>query len=129
MKGSWTRKMGTFLLSFGVLAVAVAATGLPLLPPEGRRGLLIALGIAFGVQILSVAVLATLRAGSTAYLLARVVAGMVRFGVVALVAFALTGREDVDLAVALLTLAGLLFVLLLAEPWMLRDSGEGMANE
>lgn len=122
MSERWVPGVARFLLAFGVLAAAVGAVGLPLLPPEGRRGLLIAMVIAFGVQFLSVAVLAALRVGTTGYLVARMVAGLVRFVVIAVAAFALAGRDDVDLAVAMLTLTGLIFVLLLAETWMLRES-------
>jgi len=128
MRGSWTGKVGRFLISFGILSVTAVALGFALLSPEGQRGLLIAISIAFGVQFLSVAVLASLRAGSTGYLLARALAGAFRFVIVALAAFALAGREGVDLVVAMLTLVGLLFVLLIAESWMLREPGKGMSN-
>jgi hypothetical protein len=120
--------MGRFFLSFGVLAAVVGAVGIPLLSPAGRRGLLIAIGIAFAVQLLNVALLAALRVGTTGYLLARVFAGIVRLAVVALAAFALAGREGVDLFVAMMALVSLLFVLLLAESWVLRDREGGTVN-
>jgi len=128
MRGIWAQKVGRFLLAFAVLVVGMGAVGLPLLTPEGRRGFLIAVVIAFGVQFLSIAVLASLRTGSMAHLLARVLAGMARFVVIAVVAFALAERASVDLVVAMLTLVGLLFVLLLAESWMLSEPGMGAAN-
>jgi hypothetical protein len=48
--------------------------------------------------------------------------------VVALAAFALAGREGVDLFVAMMALVSLLFVLLLAESWVLRDREGGTVN-
>jgi hypothetical protein len=128
MRGSWARKVGRFLLVFGVLAVAIGAVGFPLLSQDGRSGLLIAVVIAFGVQLLSTAVLAALRVGTTAYLLARVLAGVFRAVVVVLVVFALAKRDEVDLVVAMVGLVSHLFELLLAEGWILRDSEESTAN-
>lgn len=106
--------------ALGVVAV-VLAVGWPLLGDEGRISLGLAVGVVLPVQFLSFAVLATRRIGSPGLLLVWGSSTLVRFGVIGVSAFVLAGIEEVDLAVALLAMAGLFFVLLLLEPWALRE--------
>jgi hypothetical protein len=113
------------MVRYGVAALLVVAVvlaaGWPLLGEEGRQGLGLAAGIVLPAQLVSFAVLATRRIGSPGLLLVWGSSTLLRFGVIGISAFVLVGMEGVDLAVALLAMAGLFFVLLLLEPWALRE--------
>jgi hypothetical protein len=116
----WTRTVRYTVAALVAVALVLAA-GWALLGDEGRLGLGLAAGVVLTVQLLSFAVLATRRIGSPGLLLVWGSSTLVRFGVIGISAFVLAGIEGVDLAVALLAMAGLFFVLLLLEPWALRE--------
>lgn len=113
------------MLRYGLASVGVAGALLllswPFLGEEGRMGLLAAVAIALPVQLASFGALASRKAGTPGFMVAWGGSALVRFVVVGAAAFLLATREGVDLVVALLALAGLFFVLLLLEPWALRE--------
>lgn len=127
MAGALERWIRYAALATLVVLGAVGAGWLPA-SPEGRRGLLVAGGIALPLQLGAFAILVVQRTGSPGFLAAWVGSTLVRFGVVAGAAFWVAGMEGVDTLVALLTLVGLLFVLLLLEPWMLRPGASSRCN-
>ncbi len=120
MKG-WGAKVRLYTLAALAVVGSVLLIGWPVLGSAGRRGLLLAGGVALGVQLLSFGVLAALPQASSGFMAAWAGSTLVRFAVVGGCAFWLLGMEEVDLVVALLALAGLFFVLLLMEPWALRE--------
>jgi hypothetical protein len=111
-------------IRYAALATAVtgALLGLAWLfsGEEARRGLLVAGAIALPMQLLVFAGLLTQESGTPGFLAAWGASTLLRFAVVGGAAFWIAGMEGVDLVVALLALVGLLFVLLLLEPWVLR---------
>lgn len=122
--------MKTFLsyTLVAVLLVALATAGFGLaLDPVGRRSLMWAGVVAIPVQLLAFgAILWTRRAGeeaNNAFLLAFLVGGAARVGVLG-VAGLLVTQTETDLAAAplLLGLAGYFFALLLLEGWFLHRS-------
>jgi len=120
--------MVRYLAAAGGLAVAVVVLGSSLVGPEGQRGLLVAAIVALSVQIPSFGVLAATTPGSARYLAVWLGSTLVRFGVIAAFAFAIAGTEGIDLVVSLVALAGLLLIMLLLEPWALRDRADRHAN-
>ena len=117
----WGPRMARYVPAVLLVSGAALAAGWPFLGPEGRRGLLVAAGVVLAVQLVSFGLLATRRTGSPGLLLAWGLGTLARFVVIGAAAFLLAGREGVDVAVALLAMAGLFFVLLLMEPWALRE--------
>lgn len=113
----WLRYAG---MATGITALVVGV-GWPLLGDEGRRGLLVAGGIALPLQLAAFGVFVRQAAGSPGFLATWIGGTLLRFAVVGGAAFWIAGLEGVNLVVALLTLVGLLFVLLLLEPWALRE--------
>lgn len=117
-------------LRYAVTAVGVTGAALgagwPLLDDEAMRGLVLAAAIALPLQLAVFGgLVAQHRAGgpgSPGFLGMWVGGTLLRLAVVAGAAFWIAGMEEVDLLTALLGLVGLLFVLLLLEPWMLRGS-------
>jgi hypothetical protein len=121
--GGWARRSARYLLA-GLVVVGLAlAVGWPLLGEEGRRGLLLAVGITLPLQLLSFGALATRRPGSAGFMVVWAGSTLGRFVVIGGAALIVAGMEGVDLAVTLVAMAGLFFVLLLAEPWALRGPG------
>ncbi|MEX2531260.1 MAG: hypothetical protein WD960_10850 [Gemmatimonadota bacterium] len=90
--------------------------------PETRSGVLLAGAIALPLQLLVFAAMVVPRKGSPAFLGMWVGGTFVRLLAVGGVAWLATAREAVHAGVTLLSLVGLLFVLLLLEPWMLRET-------
>lgn len=113
-----------FWVRYAVLAGAV--TGVLLGPvwlfsgEEARRGLLVAGAIALPMQLVVFAGLLTQKSGTPGFLAAWGAGTLLRFAVVGGAVFWIAGMEGVDVVVALLALVGLLFVLLMLEPWVLR---------
>ena len=125
---AWPRRMLRYVGVSAVVAGGVLAVGWPLLDGDGRRGLLVAVGVALAVQWGSFAGLAALQPGTGGYLAIWVGGTLIRFAVIGVAAFAIAAMEGIDLVVALLALAGLFFVLLLWEPWALRDRADRRTN-
>ena len=120
--------MVRYLLAAGGLAVATVILGSSLVGPEGQRGLMTAAIVALSVQVPSFGVLAATTPGSNRYLAVWLGSTLVRFGVIAVFAFAIAGTEGIDLVVSLVALAGLLLIMLLLEPWALRERADRHAN-
>jgi len=127
-RGGGAGARGRYLLATVFLVGGTVGVGWPFVGPEARIGLLVAAGVAILVQVPTFGVLAAARPGEPGYLLAWGGGTLVRFGVVGGGAFAIARMDGVDLTVALLALAGLLFALLLLEPWALRERGNGSTN-
>lgn len=106
-------------MAAAVTAVAVAASW-GLLDEAGRRGILLAAGTALPLQLVLFGVLAGRRRGSADFLAAWAGGTAARLLAVAVVAWVVWARDDVNPLSALLGLAGLLFILLLLEPLGLR---------
>jgi hypothetical protein len=104
-----------------LVTLAVVGVVWPFLPEEGRHGLLLAAAVALPAQLLAFAGLMTQKKGSPGFLAAWVGGTFVRLLVLAAVALWVARREEVDTATALLALVGLLFILLLLEPWAARE--------
>jgi len=121
------------VVEYSALCAAVSALLLLLLlsalPPESARGVVTAVSVALPLQILSFALLVRFRDHPTGFLGAWVGGILGRMALVGLMAFAVIRRDDLSPAATLLTLAGLLFGLLLLEPLFLRrrleESGTG----
>lgn len=111
------------------LPALVLLVVLPAVEPETGRGMLAAMMVGIPVQVGLFALLVRFRDHPTGFLGAWV-GGMVgRMGLVGLMTVAVTMRDDLPPAATLLTLAGVLFGLLLLEPLFLRkrlrESGTG----
>lgn len=126
-EAAW-RRFGRYAGLAGAIVLVVVGLGWPWTGTEGRRGLLLAGGIALVLQLGSFGILVVQRTGSPGFLAAWVGSTLVRFAVVVGAAFLVAGMEGVDTLIALLTLVGLLFVLLLLEPLMLRSRERDRSN-
>jgi len=121
------------VVEYSALCVAVSVLLLLLLlsiiPPASTKGVVTAVAVALPVQITLFALLVRYRDHHTGFLGAWVGGMLGRLALVGLMAFAVVWRDDLSPAATLLTLAGLLFGLLLLEPLFLRkrlrDSGTG----
>ncbi len=111
-----------------LLCAGVVAGGWFWMDGPGRRGVFLAAGIAWAVQLVGFAALVSRPVGSTGFLGAWVAWILVRFVTVGATAFAVSGREDVGILPALLTLVGLLLVLVLLEPIALRAGQENRTS-
>lgn len=101
--------------------VVVVAIGWTFLPEEGGRGVLVAGAIALPFQLIHFGGLAAQPTGSTRFMAAWVGGTLLRLVAVAGAAFWVASMEGVDTLASLLALVGLFFVLLLLEPWALRE--------
>ncbi len=111
----------------GLVALTVIV-GWGLLDEAGRQGLLLAGGVALAVQLAAFGILAVQETGSPGFLGAWVGSTFLRLlAVVGVVLWAAT-RDELDTLVTSLTLVGLLFVLLLLEPWALREAPTDRSN-
>lgn len=100
-----------------VAALALLTAGLwPWLDPAGRRGVLLAAGVAWPVQVGAFALLVRHGEKPKRFLAAWVGGTLARMALVVAAAFVLAEIEGVALAPALLALAGFFFGLLLLEP-------------
>lgn len=106
---------GALLLSLLVIGVGWSFTD-----GAGRRGLLFAGSVAVVLQGLAFGALLSQKTGTPGFLAAWVASSLVRGGVVLGAALWVASTEAIDTLIALLTLVGLLFVLLLMEPVALR---------
>jgi len=121
------------VVEYSALCVAVSSLLLLILlsvvPPDSARGVVTAVSVALPLQVVFFALLVRYRDHPTGFLGAWVGGMLGRLALVGLMALAVTRRDDLSPAATLLTLAGVLFGLLLLEPLFLRrqlrDSGTG----
>jgi hypothetical protein len=109
-----------------LLVLVTVGVGWPFTGPDGRRGLLFAGGVALLLQWAAFGVLVVQKTGSPWFLGAWVGSTLLRAAGVVVSALWVASTDRIDTLVALLTLVGLLFVLLLLEPVAL---GMGKAEE
>ena len=112
----------------GGVVVLTVAVGWGLLDEAGRHGIVLAGGVALAVQVAAFALLVVQETGSPGFLGAWVASTFLRVAAVVAVALWVAGREELDTLVTLLTLVGLLFVLLILEPWALREAPTDRSN-
>ena len=109
----------------GLLIVAVAVAGLfPFLDESGRRGILIAAGVAYPVQVVAFGLLLRARGDPSRFFAWWGVGVVVRIGVVVVAGLIALRIESLGAEALLLSLAGFFFVLLLIEPVFLKTSGK-----
>jgi hypothetical protein len=111
------------VLSAGFTAVATLAAW-PFLDLAGRRGVMFAVALALPLQLALFGGLIAQPSGSPGFLAVKVGGTLLRLAVVGIATLVVAGNESIDTLTALLALAGLLFVLLLLEPWVLRGRGQ-----
>ena len=105
----------------GLLMIAVAVAGLfPFLADEGRKGVLLAAGIAYAVQVTAFGVLLRARGEPSRFFVWWGVGVAVRIGVVIIVGLVALRIESLGVEALLLSLAGFFFGLLLIEPAFLK---------
>ena len=112
----------------GGVVVLTVAVGWGLLDEAGRHGIVLAGGVALAVQVAAFALLVVQETGSPGFLGAWVASTFLRVAAVVAVALWVAGRDELDTLVTLLTLVGLLFVLLILEPWALREAPTDRSN-
>lgn len=110
------------LMAAGVCGFAVLAGWLALDGP-GFNGVRMAVLFALPLQLIVFGILVVQRTGSTGFLAVWVGSTLLRMLSIGLMAWVVVRRDDTDPLAALLTLAGLLFVLLLLELRELRVPG------
>ncbi len=102
-----------------MIAVALSAL-FPFLDDEGRRGVLLAAGIAYPVQVAAFGVLQRARGEPSRFFIWWGVGVAVRIGVVIVVGLVALRIESLGAEALLLSLAGFFFGLLLIEPAFLK---------
>lgn len=113
------------LMAAGASVIALLLGWMALDDP-GFNGVLLAVLVALPLQLGVFGVLVVQTTGSTGFLAAWVGSTLLRMLAIGLVAWVVVRRDDTDPLAALLTLAGLLFVLLLLELRELRVTGTGL---
>ena len=103
-----------------LLSLLVIGVGWSFADEAGRNGLLFAGGVAVVLQCLAFGALMSQKTGTPGLLAAWVASSLLRGGVVVGAALWVASTDAIDTLIALLTLVGLLFVLLLLEPVALR---------
>lgn len=120
----WRRALRAAWLPYAAMAVVLAATVVAgaalVLPAAEARGVRVAALIACGAQLAAFGLLVYGRSRATLFLAGWVGGMLLRFGVLAAVAMRVTQDGGLPAAATLVSLAGLLFVLLLLEPVFLR---------
>ena len=104
---------------FLMIAIAVAAL-FPFLQDEGRRGVLLAAGVAYPVQIVAFGLLLRARGEPSRFFVWWGVGVAVRIGVVVVAGLVALRIESLGAEALLLSLAGFFFGLLLIEPAFLK---------
>lgn len=107
------------LAGFLMIAIAVAAL-FPFLQDEGRRGVLLAAGVAYPVQIVAFGLLLRARGEPSRFFVWWGVGVAVRIGVVVVAGLVALRIESLGAEALLLSLAGFFFGLLLIEPAFLK---------
>jgi len=113
------------LQAVGVTGFALLA-GWMLLEGPGWNGVILAVLVALPLQLVVFGLLVVQRTGSMGFLAVWVGSTLLRMLAIGLVAWIVVRRDDTDPLAALLTLAILLFVLLLLELRELRVTGAGL---
>ncbi len=107
----------------GLLMITVAVSALfPFLDDEGRRGVLLAAGVAYAVQVTAFGLLLRARGEPSRFFTWWGVGVGVRIGVVIIVGLVALRIESLGAESLLLSLAGFFFVLLLIEPAFLKTA-------
>lgn len=107
----------------GLLMITVAVSALfPFLDDEARRGVLLAAGVAYPVQVTAFGLLLRVRGEPSRFFTWWGVGVGVRIGVVIIVGLVALRIESLGAEALLLSLAGFFFVLLLIEPPFLRTA-------
>jgi hypothetical protein len=105
--------------------VAVAVAGLfPFLDESGRRGILMAAGVAYPVQVVAFGLLLRARGDPSRFFAWWGVGVVVRIGVVVVAGLVALRVESLGAEALLLSLAGFFFGLLLIEPVFLKTPGK-----
>jgi hypothetical protein len=115
------RSVGRYLGLSLLLVVVVVGVAWPFLDVAGRRGLVIAGGVALLVQAGSFAALMTVPPGTSYFLGMWIGATLLRFSVLGGGAFWVAGVEGVDLMTTLFGLAGLFTALMFLELWVILE--------
>jgi hypothetical protein len=103
-----------------VIAAGLAAVASLFLPDLAARAVWLAAGIAWGLQLVAFALLLVAGRNATHFLAGWVAGMLLRFSALAVVAFVVSRRGVLPLDATLVGLVGIMFVLLLIEPWFLR---------
>ena len=107
----------------GLLMITVAVSALfPFLDDEARRGVLLAAGVAYPVQVTAFGLLLRARGEPSRFFTWWGVGVGVRIGVVIIVGLVALRIESLGAEALLLSLAGFFFVLLLIEPAFLKTA-------
>ena len=107
----------------GLLMITVAVSALfPFLDDEARRGVLLAAGVAYPVQVTAFGLLLRARGEPSRFFTWWGVGVGVRIGVVIIVGLVALRIESLGAEPLLLSLAGFFFVLLLIEPAFLKTA-------
>jgi hypothetical protein len=106
-----------------MIAIAVSAL-FPFLAEEGRRGLLLAAGIAYPVQVTAFGMLLRAQGDPSRFFVWWGVGVAVRIAVVIVVGLVALRVESLGAEALLLSLAGFFFGLLLIEPAFLKAAGK-----
>ena len=106
-----------------MIAIAIAAL-YPFLEDEGRRGVLLAAGVAYPVQVVAFGLLLQARGEPSRFFTWWGVGVVVRIGVVIIVGLVALRIESLGAEALLLSLAGFFFGLLLIEPAFLKAAGK-----
>lgn len=105
----------------GLLMIAIAVAVLfPFLQEEGRRGVLLAAGVAYPVQVVAFGLLLRARGEPSRFFVWWGVGVAVRIGVVIIAGLVALRIESLGAEALLLSLAGFFFGLLLIEPVFLK---------
>lgn len=103
-----------------VVTLVGAAIALLLVEPAARQGVWFSAVVAYGLQLLSFALLVAVRENNSLFLAGWLGGLVLRFSVVGVVAFWLTRVNVMPVAPTLLSLVTFVFLLLLMEPLFLR---------
>lgn len=103
-----------------LLSLACAGVGTLIVEPAGVRGVWAAAGIAWLLQLVAFGMLVVNRSRANLFLASWAGGMLLRLGALAVVAYWVTRSPAWPAAVTLVTLAGILFLLLLLEPVFLR---------
>ncbi len=122
------RALGRYALAGLLMIAAVVAALFPFLGDEGRKGVLLAAGVAYPVQIAAFGMLLRVHGEPARFFVWWGVGVAVRIGVVITVGLVALRIESLGAEVLLLSLAGFFFGLLLIEPAFLKGADRDAAD-